>query len=105
MRVFTQRYIQLIGKRMIAFLILLTISGELPLVLQCKPIEAAFNKAIPHPKCLSPDVLFAITMYQGVLMFLADVVIIVLPVPAIWQLHLPMGKHLLILGMFSLGKF
>ena len=103
MRVFPQRHIQLIGKGMIVFLILLTVSGELPFIFQCKPIKAAYDKSILSPECLSPNTLFGITMYQGVLMFLADVIIIVLPMPAIWKLHLPLGKRFLILGMFSLG--
>ncbi|KAL2814269.1 hypothetical protein BJX63DRAFT_442528 [Aspergillus granulosus] len=103
MRVFPQPYVQRIGYGIILFIIAFTISGELTLALQCKPVRAFWDKTIVTGKCFTNDTMFAITMYQGVLMFVCDVVIIVLPMPAIWKLQIALKKRLLVLFMFSFG--
>ncbi|KAJ5781183.1 hypothetical protein N7457_006343 [Penicillium paradoxum] len=103
MRVFPQRYVQRIGYGIIAFIVAFTLSGELLLAFQCKPVHAFWDKTILTAECFTNDTLFAITMYQGVLMFICDVVIIVLPMPAIWRLHMALKKRLLIFFLFSFG--
>ncbi|KAL3466059.1 hypothetical protein BJX64DRAFT_296442 [Aspergillus heterothallicus] len=103
MRIFPQRYVQRVGYGIILFVAAFTISGELILAFQCKPVRAFWDKTIITAKCFSTDILFAITMYQGVLMFVCDVVIIVLPMPAIWKLQMALKKRLLVLFMFSFG--
>ncbi|BDD59064.1 hypothetical protein MAP00_004302 [Monascus purpureus] len=103
MRIFPQRYVQHIGMGIIAFLAVFTISGEFALIFQCTPIQAAYDKSMEHYKCFSQDTLFGINMYQGVLMFLVDVVIIILPMPSIWQLQMPTRKRILIVSMFCPG--
>ncbi|KAL4737914.1 hypothetical protein BDV11DRAFT_171512 [Aspergillus similis] len=103
MRIFPQPYVQRVGYGIILFIAAFTISGELTLALQCKPVRAFWDKTILTAKCFSSDTLFAITMYQGVLMFICDVVIIVLPMPAIWKLQMAIKKRLLVLFLFSFG--
>ncbi|KAL4811646.1 hypothetical protein BDW67DRAFT_171532 [Aspergillus spinulosporus] len=103
MRIFPQPYVQRVGYGIILFIAAFTISGELTLALQCKPVRAFWDKTILTAKCFSSDTLFAITMYQGVLMFICDVVIIVLPMPAIWKLQMTLKKRLLVLFLFSFG--
>lgn len=103
MRVFPQRHIRLVGYGIIAFLILCTISGELPLILQCRPVRTAYDKTVENAHCLSRKALFGITMYQGVLMFLVDLTIIALPMPSIWKLQMPLRRKIVIAGLFSLG--
>ncbi|KAL2842172.1 hypothetical protein BJY01DRAFT_256822 [Aspergillus pseudoustus] len=103
MRVFPQPYVQRIGYAIILFIAAFTISGELTLALQCKPVRAFWDKTIVTGKCFTNETMFAITMYQGVLMFVCDVVIIVLPMPAIWKLQMALRKRLLVLFMFSFG--
>ncbi|KIA75463.1 hypothetical protein HK57_00046 [Aspergillus ustus] len=103
MRVFPQPYVQRIGYGIILFIIAFTISGELTLALQCKPVRAFWDKTIITGECFTNETMFAITMYQGVLMFVCDVVIIVLPMPAIWKLQMALRKRLLVLFMFSFG--
>lgn len=104
MRIFPQRYIQLIGRGLLGFIFVFSLSGELVLIFQCKPVRAFFDKTITDAKCLSSDTLFAITMYQGVTMFLLDIVILLLPMRAIWQLQMPLRKRALLAFMFSFGK-
>lgn len=103
MRVFPQRYVQRTGYAIIVFIVAFTVSGELILAFQCKPVRAFWDKTIITSQCFSNDTLFAITMYQGVLMFVCDIVIIVLPMPAIWGLQMALKKRLLVLFLFSFG--
>lgn len=104
MRVFPTKIIRRIGWCIIGFLIVLTISGEFPLILQCQPVRAAYDKTLVHFKCFSKNALFAIEMYQGVLMFAIDIVIIVLPIPTIWNLQMPIQRRVSIIGLFALGE-
>lgn len=103
MRIFPQRYVQRTGYAIIVFIVAFTVSGELILAFQCKPVRAFWDKTIITAQCFSNDTLFAITMYQGVLMFVCDIVIIVLPMPAIWRLQMALKKRLLVLFLFSFG--
>ncbi|KAJ5090285.1 hypothetical protein N7532_008969 [Penicillium argentinense] len=103
MRVFPTNFIRYYGFGIIAFMVLLTISGEVPLIFQCKPVRAAYDKTVPGYKCFTPDTLFDIEMYQGVLMFFIDIAIITMPIPTIWKLQMPIQRRLSIIGVFSLG--
>ncbi|KAH8425279.1 uncharacterized protein LDX57_003036 [Aspergillus melleus] len=104
MRAFPTKLIRWLGLSIIGFLVLLTISGELPLILQCSPVRAAYDKTVPNYKCFSSDTLFDIEMYQGVLMFAVDLAIFALPIPTIWKLQMPLQRRLTIIGLFGLGE-
>ncbi|KAL4884945.1 hypothetical protein BJY04DRAFT_181010 [Aspergillus karnatakaensis] len=103
MRIFPTKTITRIGKGMIIFMVLMTISGEFPLIFQCKPVRAAYDKSDPNFSCYSADVLMQIQLYQAILMFLIDVVIIGLPMPTIWKLQMPIRRRLTIIALFALG--
>lgn len=103
MRIFPKKSIRRIGLGIIGFLVALTISGEFPLIFQCKPVRAAYDPTVTSKVCFSSETLFGITMYQGVLMFLVDVVIIILPMPTIWKLQMPVRRRQVIAGIFALG--
>ncbi|KAJ5907402.1 hypothetical protein N7495_000084 [Penicillium taxi] len=102
MRVFPTKFIRWYGHGIIVFLVLLTISGELPWILQCKPVRAAYLKSLPGSQCFSTNTLFGIEMYQGVLMFVIDLVIITMPIPTIWKLQMPFQRRISIIILFSL---
>lgn len=104
MRIFPTKAIRLIGIGTIIFTILMTISGELPLILQCNPVRAAYDPPKDgNYKCFTPKTLMNIQLYQAILMFLVDVVIIVMPMPTIWKLQMPVQRRLVIMGLFALG--
>lgn len=105
MRLFPTPTINRIGIGVIVFLVLVTISGELPLIFQCKPVRAAYDKSLEDFTCMSDKTLQNIQLYQAVLMFVIDVVIIVLPMPTIWKLQMPLQRRLSIIALFALGKF
>ncbi|OJI98652.1 hypothetical protein ASPVEDRAFT_80288 [Aspergillus versicolor CBS 583.65] len=104
MRIFPTKAIRLIGIGTIIFMVLMTISGELPLILQCRPVKAAYAPpANGDYKCFTAKTLMNIQLYQAILMFLVDVVIIVMPMPTIWKLQMPVQRRLVIMGLFALG--
>lgn len=103
MRIFPTVTIRRIGIGMIIFMAIVTISGELPLILQCKPVRAAYDKTIEDFDCFSDLELKNIQLYQAILMFIIDVIIIVLPMPTIWKLQMPIQRRLIVIGLFALG--
>lgn len=104
MRIFPQILVQITGMAMIVFLAAFCVSGTLALALQCKPVQAFWDKTTLDGQYFSSETLFAILMYQGVIMFVVDVIIIVLPMPSIWSLQMPLKKRLLVLFLFSFGR-
>ncbi|KAL2807978.1 hypothetical protein BJX63DRAFT_410781 [Aspergillus granulosus] len=102
MRVFPTPTIRKFGLGIIIFLFF-TISGELPLILQYSPVRAAYDPNITG-KCLSPDVIWAIQMYQGVVMICVDIYIFILPIPATWKLQMSRHRRLSIIGLFGIGS-
>ncbi|KAE8374064.1 hypothetical protein BDV26DRAFT_284574 [Aspergillus bertholletiae] len=103
MRIFPTRFVQIAGKSLLVFIACFTISGTLALVFQCRPIQAAYDKSISDYSCYSPQTSYAILMTQGVIMFVLDVTILVLPMRPIWQLQMPLKKRLLIIGLLCIG--
>lgn len=104
MRIFPGKFIRYYSYGIIGFLVALTISGELLLILQCRPVRAVYDATITDKKCFTQNTLFDIEMYQGVLMFLIDIVIITMPIPSIWKLQMPLRNRLVLIGLFSLGE-
>lgn len=53
--------------------------------------------------CFSKDVSYGIFMYQAVMLFACDVIIFVLPFPALIQLHMGSAKKTALLLVFGSG--
>ncbi|RAH56553.1 hypothetical protein BO85DRAFT_469761 [Aspergillus piperis CBS 112811] len=102
MRVFPTKWIRRIGLGIMVLMVIVTISGELPLIFQCWPVQAAWDSTIPNSKCFSNAVLEDLQLYQAILMLLFDVSIITLPMPTIWKLQMPIQRRLFIIGLFCL---
>ncbi|KAJ5819373.1 hypothetical protein N7474_004964 [Penicillium riverlandense] len=103
MQIFPTKWTRWVGYGIMAFMAVVTISGELPLILQCSPVEAAWDKTIPNSTCLSNTVLENLQLYQAILMLVFDVMIIGLPMPTIWKLQMPIRRRLSIIGLFAIG--
>ncbi|KAH7049470.1 hypothetical protein B0J12DRAFT_719378 [Macrophomina phaseolina] len=103
MRLFPARRLLVVSKCLMAFLVAFTISGTFVLAFQCRPIQAAYIPNLPGAKCISPDAMFGIFMFQAVTMFLTDVVIIAMPMPIIWKLNMPVRRRIVVMALFSLG--
>lgn len=76
------------------------VAGSLVTIFQCRPVGAAWDKRIQTYYCIN-----AYPMYEGVLIsdLLTDVIMLVLPMPLVWNLQLPKLHKLAILGIFTLG--
>ncbi|PYI06215.1 hypothetical protein BO78DRAFT_120616 [Aspergillus sclerotiicarbonarius CBS 121057] len=103
MRVFPTKWVRRVGLGIMGLMAVVTISGELPLIFQCWPVQATWDKTIPNYKCFSNAVLENLQLYQAILMLLFDVSIISLPMPTIWKLQMPVQRRLFIIGLFCLG--
>ncbi|KNG84625.1 hypothetical protein ANOM_006435 [Aspergillus nomiae NRRL 13137] len=66
-------------------------------------IQAAYDKTIPNASCYPTETSYAILMMQGVIMFVLDVMILVLPMRPIWKLQMPLKKRLLVIGLLCVG--
>lgn len=89
----------------IAFSIMFVLSGSFVLAFQCDPPRAVYTLALQTTaKCYSQFRLYQITLYQAVLMFVTDVVILVLPLPVLWNLNMPLRRRVAISMIILSGK-
>lgn len=66
---------------------------------RCKPVEAAWNPAV-NGTCLSYA---AFPWATGVFNVVSDFYILLLPLPIIFQMHMPLARRLRIASIFGLG--
>ncbi|KAL4953730.1 hypothetical protein BDW69DRAFT_164642 [Aspergillus filifer] len=103
MRLFPTKTIRTAGISFMVFIVAFTISMTFALALKCRPFSASYNKTITDAKCWSSDTYFAVVMTQGVIMFVLDVIILVLPFRPTWKLPMDMRERLMVLGLFAVG--
>ncbi|CAK45589.1 hypothetical protein AnigIFM59636_002714 [Aspergillus niger] len=51
MRLFPTRFVHIAGKALLGIIAAFTLSGTLALVFQCRPVQAAYDKAITNSSC------------------------------------------------------
>lgn len=93
---------------LIIFLVLFTISGTVLAAFQCNPPKYAFElEFLMSPDrvnhCFSTDITYAIFMYQAVLLFACDIIIFLLPFPALIKLNMGSRKKTALLLVFGSG--
>ncbi|KAF7590697.1 hypothetical protein BBP40_002533 [Aspergillus hancockii] len=103
MRLFPTRFVRNAGKCLLGFITAFTVSGTLALVFQCQPVQAAYDMTIAGATCYPRTTSYAILMTQGVIMFVQDVLILILPIKPIWELQMPRTKRLTLTGLFCIG--
>lgn len=105
MRIFPHPHLQKVAKALFGFLAAFTISNEFLLAFQCRPVRVMYDITIlpKDKKCWSADTLFSVMLFQGILMFVTDIVIMALPMPLLWRLKLPLRQRLQIVVLFGLG--
>lgn len=79
-----------------------TIGQILMTALPCTPIESLFDNRLPRGHCLSMGPATQI-LVNSVGNIVTDVVILLLPLPVVWQLQLSRSQKAALLGVFSLG--
>lgn len=65
----------------------------------CHPVSHAWLPSSSR-ECLDRSKLFQANAIFGLLV---NVIIIVLPMPVIWKLHMSLRKRLVVLGIFAIG--
>lgn len=105
MRTFPDTYIQLTCKGLMVFLALFAVISEIPVIFYCQPVRAFWDTAQEGAKCWSRDVLFGVLLSQGVIMFVTDVIILLLPIRPLWRLRLPLRERIPLVGLFALGTY
>ncbi|KAL8367065.1 hypothetical protein RB599_010926, partial [Gaeumannomyces hyphopodioides] len=86
--------------------VLLTGAGTLQILLQCRPMEFSWNKALPGGgQCIPGDVIVS-AAYTGFALGIAtDFIFAVLPIPMLWNVQLNWRVKVAIMGILSLGLF
>ncbi|KAE8151337.1 hypothetical protein BDV25DRAFT_152796 [Aspergillus avenaceus] len=102
-RIFVKRWMQNLTLGLIIFQVLFAVSGSFVLAFQCTPARAAFDLTIQNPKCMSRFKLFQVTLYQAVLMFTSDIVILIAPLPILYCLKMPRRKVVALMFIFGSG--
>lgn len=68
-------------------------------IYQCTPIRYSWNKAV-EGRCLDSNKLY---MGGPVTSFLLDLIILILPLQAVWRIQLPMRRRLALIFAMSVG--
>ena len=101
LRIFVQRWFRITTICVMAVVIAFTIASVTASILQCSPVEFAFNKKIPGGgKCINLTILW---FFGAAFNILSDFVIIALPIPVIRSLQLPTRSKIALGGVLSLG--
>jgi hypothetical protein len=66
----------------------------------CRPIEAFWNPAVPGGKCGDLVIAFGVIGWLDVAL---DVFIFILPLPMVWNLHLPLANKIGVFCIFALS--
>ena len=82
------------------FIILWNTGNILGQLLICKPFAMNWDQTIPGGKCGSQRDFYFI---MGVFNIITDILILGLPMPFLYSLHLPMMKKVVLIGMFAVG--
>ncbi|KAL4742468.1 hypothetical protein BDV11DRAFT_202573 [Aspergillus similis] len=102
-RIFVTAWMQWLTAGMIVFQVVFSVSGSFVLVFQCNPPRAAFDRSITTATCYTEFQLYQIVLYQAVLIFVADIIVLIAPLPILCGLKLPTSKIIGLLAIFGSG--
>ena len=88
-----------------AYVIALTIGSNVTLLLQCTPVNYLWDRLYGRIEghCISLTYAKAWVLATSSLNTLADVALLVLPIPTLWHLQMPLKQKLGLIVMFLLG--
>lgn len=98
-RIFIQKSFQIACWTVLALVVSWSLGVIFATIFQCVPIAGAWDPSV-KARCIDTDAFwigFAVTNV------LTDVIVLSLPIPSIFQLHLKMRERILLLGCFLLG--
>ncbi|KAJ1323053.1 hypothetical protein MN608_11907 [Microdochium nivale] len=105
-RVFSNPYVQHTTFGMLIFLTLFTISGTFAAAMQCNPPKYIYDiEFVMGPDraahCFAAHTSWAIFMYQAVVIFACDIVMFLLPIPALLKLNLSASRRWALVLVFA----
>ncbi|KAL8637525.1 MAG: hypothetical protein Q9228_005210 [Teloschistes exilis] len=100
-RIFPQRNYHLILWGVGTFVAAFTFANVVFVIFSCHPIQGAWNPFI-KAKCINGE---AAVLAVAVLTTVTDLIILGLPLPLVWKLHLPALQRLQLTGVFLIGLF
>ncbi|KAM0426681.1 hypothetical protein ACHAPT_007997 [Fusarium lateritium] len=68
----------------------------------CNPVEKQWNILIQHGKCMEQKPVYLGGSLPNVII---DFVLVAMPLPSVFRLNIPLGRRLILAGMFTLGFF
>ncbi|KAL9007899.1 MAG: hypothetical protein Q9173_006919 [Seirophora scorigena] len=83
------------------FVVAFTIANVCTVIFGCKPIAGGFNPFI-KAKCIDHDIVILVVASMTTA---TDFIILLLPLPLVWQLRLPIARRLQLTFIFLLGIF
>ncbi|KXG52200.1 uncharacterized protein PGRI_084840 [Penicillium griseofulvum] len=102
-RIFVKPWMNLLTMGLIVFQVLFSVSGSFVLAFQCDPPRAAFDMTVKNPTCYSQYKLFQITLYQAVIIFVCDIIILIAPMVILCRLQMPTRKIVALIAIFGSG--
>ncbi|KAL4953548.1 hypothetical protein BDW69DRAFT_200097 [Aspergillus filifer] len=102
-RVFIKIWLQRLTAGLIIFHVLFSVTGSFVLAFQCSPPRAAYDQSIQTADCYSTYTLYQIVLYQAVLIFVGDFVMLLAPIPILMGLKMPTKKIVGLLAIFGSG--
>lgn len=100
LRIFTNRRARLCCWFLLAFLISFSVATLIASQLQCIPLQFIWNKHI-HGRCFNQLLWYKLTNFPNVF---ADTIILLLPVPTIWNLKASRSRRASILVVCLMGS-
>ena len=69
-------------------------------LLICRPIIYSFVKTIPNGKCGN---LISFELYAAIMSLITDLLVVLLPLPVLWRLHMSSRKKVQLTFVFGMG--
>lgn len=69
-------------------------------LLICKPLAFTWDSSIPGGHCGNRENLY---LWHGIQNLLYDVILVGMPMPLLWKLHMPMGKKISLIIIFAMA--
>ena len=99
LRIFPLLWFRRCAFSLIAFCLLFGVVNVVVTAFQCIPVSKAWYIS-QTGKCLDQGSLFA---SQAIISLLTEILIVFLPVPAVWGLQMPLRQRILVIGFFIIG--
>lgn len=100
-RIFPSKKLKIVLQCIAGFLVIFALTQMLSVIFQCTPVAALWNPTA-HPGATCDSYTPALILF-GAVNAATDVIILCLPMPLLWRLHVTKTRRNQLMGMFLLG--